>query len=202
MKKASKTIFTCQACGYQSPKWMGKCPDCGGWGSLRRGAAGRRGAARGQAQRRRRARRRRCRSTRSRSRTNSACSPPSTSSTGCSAAGSWPARSILIGGDPGIGKSTLMLQALHGLAGQGRQVLYVSGEESIRQIRLRSKRLGDRVRRTCWSSPRWRWTRSWQMIDSVAPGGRGDRLDPDHVQPASSARRPAASARCARRPCG
>jgi DNA repair protein RadA/Sms len=49
---------------------------------------------------------------------------------------------ILIGGDPGIGKSTLMLQALHGLACQGRRVLYVSGEESIRQIRLRSKRLG------------------------------------------------------------
>jgi DNA repair protein RadA/Sms len=48
---------------------------------------------------------------------------------------------VLIGGDPGIGKSTLMLQALFGLAGQGRKVLYVSGEESIRQIRLRSKRL-------------------------------------------------------------
>ena len=48
---------------------------------------------------------------------------------------------VLIGGDPGIGKSTLMLQALNGLAGQGNRVLYVSGEESIRQIRLRSKRL-------------------------------------------------------------
>jgi DNA repair protein RadA/Sms len=48
---------------------------------------------------------------------------------------------VLIGGDPGIGKSTLMLQALHGLAGQGCKVLYVSGEESIRQIRLRSQRL-------------------------------------------------------------
>ena len=48
---------------------------------------------------------------------------------------------ILIGGDPGIGKSTLMLQVLHGLARQGHKVLYVSGEESIRQLRLRSKRL-------------------------------------------------------------
>jgi DNA repair protein RadA/Sms len=48
---------------------------------------------------------------------------------------------VLVGGDPGIGKSTLMLQVLHGLAGQGRKVLYVSGEESIRQIRLRSQRL-------------------------------------------------------------
>jgi DNA repair protein RadA/Sms len=52
-----------------------------------------------------------------------------------------PGTLVLIGGDPGIGKSTLMLQALHGLGGQGHKVLYVSGEESIRQIRLRSKRL-------------------------------------------------------------
>jgi DNA repair protein RadA/Sms len=52
-----------------------------------------------------------------------------------------PGTLVLIGGDPGIGKSTLMLQALNGLANQGHKVLYVSGEESIRQIRLRSKRL-------------------------------------------------------------
>jgi DNA repair protein RadA/Sms len=52
-----------------------------------------------------------------------------------------PGTLVLIGGDPGIGKSTLMLQALFGLANQGHNVLYVSGEESIRQIRLRSKRL-------------------------------------------------------------
>ncbi len=52
-----------------------------------------------------------------------------------------PGTLVLIGGDPGIGKSTLMLQALYGLAGSGHRVLYVSGEESIRQIRIRSKRL-------------------------------------------------------------
>jgi len=48
---------------------------------------------------------------------------------------------VLIGGDPGIGKSTLMLQALYGLAENGRKVLYVSGEESVRQMRMRSQRL-------------------------------------------------------------
>jgi DNA repair protein RadA/Sms len=48
---------------------------------------------------------------------------------------------VLIGGDPGIGKSTIMLQALHGIATTGRKVLYVSGEESVRQLRLRSRRL-------------------------------------------------------------
>ena len=53
-----------------------------------------------------------------------------------------PGTLILVGGDPGIGKSTLMLQALYGLANQGYKVLYVSGEESQQQIRLRSERLG------------------------------------------------------------
>ena len=140
MKKAAKSIFTCQACGYQSPKWLGKCPDCGGWGSLveeRQAAAGPLAVKR-----------------------NAAVAPsepvPIDSIDieneqrmqtaigefdrvlgGGLVAGSL----VLIGGDPGIGKSTLMLQALHGLAGRGHRVLYVSGEESIRQIRLRSKRL-------------------------------------------------------------
>ena len=59
--------------------------------------------------------------------------------TGCG--GLVPGTLVLIGGDPGIGKSTLMLQALYGLAEQGHKVFYVSGEESIRQIRIRSKRL-------------------------------------------------------------
>ncbi len=139
VKKASKTIFSCQSCGYQSPKWLGKCPDCGGWSSFveERQLSGPMAVKR-----------------------NAAVAPsipvPIDSIDidneqrmltairefdrvlgGGLVAGSL----VLIGGDPGIGKSTLMLQVLHGLAGQGRKVLYVSGEESIRQIRLRSRRL-------------------------------------------------------------
>ena len=139
MKKASKTIFTCQSCGSQSPKWLGKCADCGAWDSFveERQETGRLAVKR-----------------------NAAVAPATPVPIdsidieheqrlltaiqefdrvlgGGLVAGSL----VLIGGDPGIGKSTLMLQALHGLAGQGRKVLYVSGEESIRQIRLRSKRL-------------------------------------------------------------
>jgi DNA repair protein RadA/Sms len=140
LKKNTKTIFTCQSCGYQSPKWMGKCPDCNQWDSLVEEVVARKLAKgpRGQSQ-----------SGRSKP-------VPIDSVTvedeyrlasGISefdrvlGGGLVPGSLVLIGGDPGIGKSTLMLQALHGFAESGRRVLYVSGEESIQQIRIRSQRL-------------------------------------------------------------
>ena len=92
-----------------------------------------------------------------------------------------PGTLVLIGGDPGIGKSTLMLQALHGLAGQGRKVLYVSGEESIRQIRLRSKRL-ETVSPSLLVVSEVEVDAILAMVDSIKPEVRGHRLDPDHVQ--------------------
>jgi DNA repair protein RadA/Sms len=140
VKKTSKTVFCCQACGYQTPKWMGKCPDCGEWQSFVeeiKAVKPDQGAMR-------------------------SLSFPQTEPvpidsvtleqedrllTGISefdrvlGGGLVSGTLILIGGDPGIGKSTLMLQALNGLAGARRKVLYVSGEESIRQIRIRSQRL-------------------------------------------------------------
>lgn len=139
MKKSQKTIFSCQSCGYQAPKWMGKCPDCGTWDSFvedRPVAVSQTGG---------------------RALSGSQTGPVPIDSIELDTelrlhteirefdrvlgGGLVPGTLVLIGGDPGIGKSTLMLQALHGLAGQGHKVLYVSGEESIRQIRLRSKRL-------------------------------------------------------------
>jgi len=139
--KRSKTLYSCQACGYQSPKWMGKCPDCGQWDSFAEEAVAQSGKAsplRGIA---------------------SVAKPepvpindvtleeqPRLSTCideldrvlgGGLVAGSL----VLIGGDPGIGKSTLMLQALHGIAASEHTVLYVSGEESVQQLRLRSRRL-------------------------------------------------------------
>jgi len=140
VKKNQKTIFCCQSCGFQTPKWMGKCPDCGSWDSFveERSAAG------------------------SGRRSFRAIAAPQIAPvpidsieletelrlhTGIKefdrvlGGGLVPGTLVLIGGDPGIGKSTLMLQVLNGLASQEHKVLYVSGEESIRQIRLRSKRL-------------------------------------------------------------
>ena len=140
MKKNTKTIFCCQSCGYQSPKWMGKCPDCGQWdtlveeaftaGALKSGIQGMPGLQ---------------------------SEPVPIDSIQFEneerirthiqefdrvlGGGLVPGSLVLIGGDPGIGKSTLMLQVLYSLADRGRKVLYVSGEESIRQLRLRSKRL-------------------------------------------------------------
>ena len=140
MKKGAKIIYCCQTCGYQTPKWMGKCPDCGTWDSIveERGSAGPfRNAARIS--------------------TLQQTAPVPIDSieleqenrhlTGIRefdrvlGGGLVRGTLVLVGGDPGIGKSTLMLQALYGLANQGHRVLYVSGEESNQQIRLRSERL-------------------------------------------------------------
>jgi len=140
MAKTSKTIFSCQACGYQTPKWMGKCPDCGEWQTFVEETVSTKtikGIVRGVS-------------------ADPTAPVPIDSveleqenrlTTGIRefdrvlGGGLVPGTLVLIGGDPGIGKSTLMLQVLYGLAAKDHKVLYVSGEESIRQIRMRSKRL-------------------------------------------------------------
>ena len=140
VKKANKTLFSCQACGFQSPKWLGRCPECGQWDSFaeeRIAAAEKSGPMRGI--------------------TALAAKPVPIDSVDLVdqqrfsthvdefnrvlGGGLVPGSLVLIGGDPGIGKSTLMLQSLHGMAVNGRKVLYVSGEESVQQLRLRSLRL-------------------------------------------------------------
>lgn len=135
----TKTTFLCQACGHQAPRWLGRCPDCGRWNSLKEerlpasgpsrsasAAAGLKALPIGEIQVVGEARKQ----------------------TGIGeldrvlGGGVIPGSVVLIGGDPGIGKTTLLLQALPRLASPGEKVLYVSGEESPRQIKMRGQRLG------------------------------------------------------------
>ncbi|MBO8136916.1 MAG: DNA repair protein RadA [Desulfotomaculum sp.] len=132
----SKTTFFCQKCGHQSLQWMGKCPGCGSWNTLVEENAP---------------------STRKK---KSAAGQPLLQvlsqvelsqeeryTTGIKeldrvlGGGIVPGSLVLIGGDPGIGKSTLLLQAASCLSSGGR-VLYITGEESLRQVGLRARRLG------------------------------------------------------------
>jgi DNA repair protein RadA/Sms len=133
------TAFTCCACGGQTPRWHGQCPSCGEWNTLveERAPAGR--AARHVAS-----------VPASRPvalREVSAAQAPRLS-TGIGeldrvlGGGLVPGSLVLLGGSPGIGKSTLTNMALGHLAAAGRRTLYVSGEESAAQIRLRAERLG------------------------------------------------------------
>src|SRR4051794_27325700 len=137
----SATVFTCSSCGHESPKWHGRCPGCGEWNTLveERPTA----AAAGGGGRRR------------------AAAPTPTLLRDVRAprverlvtgigeldrvlgGGLVPGSLVLLGGSPGIGKSTLTSTALGNLAASGQKVLYVSGEESAAQVRLRAERLGE-----------------------------------------------------------
>ena len=136
----SKTVYICRSCGYETAKWYGKCPDCGEWNTfeeqLRQPAKAVQGIP----------------LTASTPVQVSSLSEISSderqrSSTGLSeldrvlGGGIVPGSVVLLSGDPGIGKSTILLQICQYL-GRDKKILYVSGEESSRQIKLRANRLG------------------------------------------------------------
>ena len=136
----AKTVYTCRECGGSNAKWLGKCPHCGAWNSLDETVAEEAGPAKNRFQ-------------------SLAKSLPVATLSEIDAAevartptgqeeldrvlggGIVEGAVVLIGGDPGIGKSTLLLQALDALSGQ-MKVLYVTGEESAAQVALRARRLG------------------------------------------------------------
>lgn len=141
----NKNGFACTACGYESPRWTGRCPGCGAWNTLEESLqAPAEKAAVGKIA--------------ANQRPGTGASPrplkeiPEDISvrtgTGISeldrvlGGGIVEGGLILIGGDPGIGKSTLLLQVCDHLAKNGKRTLYISGEESARQIKLRANRLG------------------------------------------------------------
>ena len=137
----SKAIFICQQCGFQTPRWAGRCPDCSQWNSLKeevftgRSAPGSHKTLQSFADH-----------PTPITEVDIDPEPRCTTHLGeldrVLGGGVVPGSVILIGGDPGIGKTTLLLQTLHGLGQGGQPCLYVSGEESPRQLKMRGDRLG------------------------------------------------------------
>ena len=144
MLKNKKVVYFCQECGYESSKWMGQCPGCRAWNTFVEETVS----------------------------TKKVSSTGSSLQNGLRRAepvvlkdirlsederkltnigeldrvlggGIVPGSLVLVGGDPGIGKSTLLLQVCRNLAMSGNSVLYISGEESLRQIKLRAERIGE-----------------------------------------------------------
>lgn len=134
-----ETVFFCQQCGYESPKWMGQCPACKEWNSFVEETVKSEKGKKVKA-------------------IDNAAKIISINSvegidnarvkTGINefdrvlGGGLVNGSLILIGGDPGIGKSTILLQVCKNLANSGKKVLYISGEESVQQIKLRADRIG------------------------------------------------------------
>ncbi len=148
MAKA-KTVFFCKECGYESAKWMGQCPGCKEWNTFveepaeRKAAAGRgpgisaRTGAAGRPGRVKPARLEEI-SVEENDRIGTGFGELDRVLGSGIVGGSL----VLVGGDPGIGKSTLLLQVCRNLAQSGKKVLYISGEESLKQIKLRAARIG------------------------------------------------------------
>ncbi|MCL6608230.1 MAG: AAA family ATPase, partial [Geminicoccaceae bacterium] len=134
----ARSAFVCQACGAVHPRWAGRCEACGAWNTIaEEPAAAGPGPATPPAKRGKGI---------ELLPLQGAESPPPRLSTGIEeldrvlGGGLVPGSAILLGGDPGIGKSTLTLQAAAALARAGERVVYLSGEESVEQIRLRARR--------------------------------------------------------------
>jgi DNA repair protein RadA/Sms len=141
MPKKQRTSFVCQECGYDSQQWLGKCPECGAWNSLKEFSPAEFPQSNNQANLI-------LKSTKplklkdivyhGQQRVKTEYEELNTVLGGGFVVGSV----VLLAGDPGVGKSTLLLQVCISLAEQGKTVLYISGEESIEQIKLRAERLG------------------------------------------------------------
>ena len=144
MAKKKKSVFVCQDCGYESAKWMGKCPGCGAWNTMveeviapENNAGGAGGLRLGLSD-----------SQKPQPIAEVAIEDLPRFATGLGeldrvlGGGVIPGSMVLIVGDPGVGKSSLTLRVCADVARAGRKVLYVTGEESTRQVRMRGDRLG------------------------------------------------------------
>ena len=137
----SKTVFVCKQCGNETPRWQGQCPACGAWNSIvefedkkapAAKAAGRAGIARAVPKKLKEV------TGEQEIRFSTGMQELDRVLGGGVVAGSL----TLVGGDPGIGKSTLLLQVCRNFSDAGAKVLYISGEESLKQIKMRAERIG------------------------------------------------------------
>jgi len=146
MKKQKALIYKCSSCGREEPKWLGRCPECGEWNTLVETVARNETAAHGLAHGRRGET---SRGLAAQTLPLSSVDPAEGSRIGSGigeldrvlGGGIMKRSAVLVGGEPGIGKSTLLLQTAAAAQTKGR-ILYVSGEESAGQLRLRADRLG------------------------------------------------------------
>ncbi|MDD7403238.1 MAG: DNA repair protein RadA [Butyribacter sp.] len=139
-KGKSKTVFFCKECGYESPKWMGQCPGCKEWNTFVEEPVVKTatGKERVRVEKREPSKLSEVSITRE-ERTLTGIQELDRVLGGGIVTGSL----VLVGGDPGIGKSTLLLQMCRELVAKNKKVLYVSGEESLKQIKMRADRLGE-----------------------------------------------------------
>lgn len=137
-----KTKFVCQSCGYESPKWMGKCPGCGTWNSMHEEILAIEKTSFGGI--RSNVKEKALSITDIQGDQEPRFVTPIGELNRVLGGGFVPGSLLLVGGDPGIGKSTLLLQTSHAITQKNLKVLYVSGEESIKQTKLRADRLGVR----------------------------------------------------------
>lgn len=137
MAKKPRVIHTCTECGYSSPKWLGRCPECGSWGTLQEEAPVAAGPVKTTAL---------APSAPAHPITKIEAAATATVKSGIGeldrvlGSGVVPGSVVLMAGEPGVGKSTLLLEVASRWAAQGRKALYVTAEESAGQVRARAER--------------------------------------------------------------
>lgn len=142
-KNKITTVFYCQSCGYESSKWMGQCPGCREWNTFVEEKISSKTTGSGLAAAKGQTAGKPSKLSEITLKEEERMSTHMKELDRVLGGGIVPGSLILVGGDPGIGKSTLLLQVCRHMAADSKKVLYVSGEESLRQIKIRANRIGE-----------------------------------------------------------
>lgn len=178
MARAPKSNFVCQNCGAVSPRWVGKCPACEEWNTLAEETAPAAVPGSGLATGKRSGRAVALESLKGNGETFARIKTTIAELDRVTGGGIVPGSAILIGGEPGIGKSTLLLQLTAALAQKGRSVIYFSGEEATTQVRLRAERLGLSAAPVKLAAE----TNLGNIIATLSDGQRADLVVVDSIQ--------------------